>query len=447
MRSRLRDFGRYSVLAFLVGLGSTLYVPTPMGRVAMFDLASYVFAIPLFLQRFPKYPKVFKRLLFLGVLWILNSIVTDFYRGMDFMIAFKAVMIMLNSLTLMIVCEWILWKTPRCIPYFLAGASISAVISLYYFQNGALLHYALTNGYEGGAGGIGEFLIEKQTTPLYVAMTFTAGVMLPRLWGVFPNPLCVLLTSLAGMYVMIHGGSRSTCLVYITVAGLMACYFYMPKFFMTLFKNKLVTLGCVAMAAAVFNSVYVFACKNGYLGEEGIRKYEEKMSGQSSFLDDRNDIIVNWPFLWRSPIIGAGTIPIDRWGYMDRNPHIPHTDQFGRPIHYTVFLGHSCIVGAWTLNGIFGLIFWAYILWLIFDFLGNKVFLLGDAGPFVIHGIIGIVWAVLFSPYGGFRGKAMMIAAFVALAKDPAFLYWLGRSVGVDISKLKIKELRFAGRR
>ena len=446
MRSKLKSFGTFSFLAFLVGLGSTLYVPTPMGRVAMFDLASYALAIPLFFQRYPKYPKVFRRLLFLGVLWILNSIVTDFYREMPFMIAFKAVMIMLNSLTLMIVCEWILWKTPRCIPYFLAGASISAVISLYYFQNGALLNFALTNGYGSVAGSMGEFLQEKQTTPLYVAMIFTAGVMLPRLWGFFPRLFCVFLTFCAGLYVMVHGGSRSTCLVYVSVAGLMACYFYAPKFFMALFRNKLVTFACVALAAVVFNSVYVFACKNGYLGEHGIRKYEEKISGQSSFLDDRNDIIVNWPFLWRSPIIGAGTIPIDRWGYMDRNPHIPHADQFGRPIHYTIFLGHSCIVYAWVANGVFGLLFWAYILWLIFDFLGNKVFLLGDAGPFVFHGIIAIIWAILFSPYGGFRGKAMMIAAFVALAKDPNYLRWLGVSVGVNISRLKIKELRFAGR-
>ena len=371
MRAGFRDFGRYSVLAFLVGLGSALYVPTPMGRVAMFDLASYVFAIPLFLQRFQKYPKVFKRLLFLGVLWVLNSIVTDFYRGMDFMIAFKAAMIMLNSLALMIVCEWILWKTPRCIPYFLAGASISAVISLYYFQNGALLYFAMNNGYGDVAGSMGEFLHEKQTTPLYVAMIFTAGVMLPRLWGFFPKSFCVLLTFCAGLYVMVHGGSRSTCLVYVSVAGLMACYFYAPKFFMALFRNKLVSLACVALAAVVFNSVYVFVCKNGYLGESGIKKYEEKMSGESSFLDDRNDIVVNWPFLWRSPVIGAGTIPIDRWGYMDRNPHIPHTDQFGHPIYYTYFLGHSCIVYAWVANGVFGLLFWAYILWLILDFLGQ----------------------------------------------------------------------------
>lgn len=413
----------YDLLAFIMGLGSNLFVPTPVGRIAMLDIFAYVLAIPIFITAFPTYTKHVKRLFLFLVLWIINAIVSDLWRGTPFMIGFKAWMILVNSLALAIVGAWILRKSVRALPFFLVGCAISSVIQLYYFQNGALLYVAQVAGFSG-KGGMSDFLIDKQVYPLWVGM-FTAVMMALRVVGVVPWPICIGAYFAGGIFLMVQGGSRSGFLISVCVGALIIFYVYSRKLFNFFFKKKLVTLCGVVVAAILFNTLYMFAAKEGWLGEAGYKKLEEKKAGESSFMDNRADLLINWPFLWRSPIIGAGTEMIDRWGYVDNSPYAGHTDPMGRWYHHDSFYGHSCIVGAWTANGIFGLIFWAYVLWLIFDFLGEKLYCLKDAGPLVMTGLIGMCWAIAFSPYGWFRGKVMFVAAFVAMAQDPRFLAWL----------------------
>lgn len=419
MRFETSRIGQSSFLAFLMGLVSSLYVSTPGGFVAMFDLAAYLFAIPLFFTSYPSYPRMFKRLLGFGVLWLVGEALSNFYRGTSLMVTFKASMILADSLCLLIVSAWILQKTPKAFAWFLIGTSISSVISLYHFQNGALLAYAVGAGYTGGEG-MSSYLMDKQVKPLWVKMIIMGGVFALRMLIKLPWPICIASFSLGGAYLLINGGSRSTFLTMNCTAGIMALYVYAPRIFCMLFKKKMVTLFCVLVAAVLFNALYMSLAKSGVLGENGLAKYEAKKSGESSFLDNRNDIVVNWPYLWRSPIIGAGSELIDKEGYLAKGK----TATYERDGTVRL-LGHSCIIGAWCTSGILGLAFWVFVLWLMLDFLGRRCFLFGDVGPFVLYGLISMVWSILFSPYGGFRGQVMLTAAFLALAKDRRFDLWM----------------------
>lgn len=422
MKNRSYTFKTF--VAFFAGLISTLFVPTPVGIIAMLDMAAYVLAIPIFIMNYPRYPKHFRRLLILSVLWVLNAVITDWYRGTPFMIAFKAEMILVDAVCLLVVGGWVVSLAPRAFMWFIAGVAISAVISLYKFQNGAFLSLAITNGYTG-KGGAGAYLIDKQTNPLWANMFVMAGVFALRRFVKLPWPICLATFPIAGIYLLMHGGSRSGCLNYICGGVLATLYVYWPKMFISLFKRKVLLFFGVVSAAIFFNATYLLLARNGVLGEAGYRKLEEKASGQSSFLDDRNDIVIDWPFLWRSPIIGAGSQPIDRWGYIARNDWINHLNPDGTLIERDCFATHSCIVGAWVMNGLFGLLFWVYVLWLITEFLNEKTFVMGSDGPFYIRALMSIVWAILFSPFGWFRAHAVFFAAFVAYAMDPRFRAWL----------------------
>lgn len=419
----------YDWLAFFMGLVSNLFINTPGGRMAMLDLASLFIAPILFMVSFSTYTKYLKRLMLLIVLWLLNAIISDQWRGTPLLIGFKAWMIIFNSLTLAIVAAWMLRKSVRALPFFLVGCAISTVIQLYYFQNGALLSFAIRNGFEG-RGAMGDYLIDKQVYPLWVAM-FAAIMMTLRIVGVIPWPICIFAYFSAAIFLMAYGGSRASFLIYTCTGFLIYAYVYWRSAFKFFFKRKFLTFCGIVLVAILFNEFYMFAAKAGWLGAAGYAKVEAMKTGESTFMDDRADILYNSLFLLHSPIIGAGSEFIDRWGYVDRAPLVPHYDANGHHLHYECLYGHSCLVGAWTGNGIFGLLFWVYVLWLLFDFLGEKLYVLKDAGPFVMSVLISLCWKIAFSPYGMFRAMAMFMAVFLAMIKDPTFSAWIeGRRAG-----------------
>lgn len=430
---RTNNNAKYSFIAFCLGVISNLFVETPVGFWAMLDMLSLAVAGPLLLMEWRCYPKRLKTLILLLVCWCANAAVSDWYRGTPFMPAFKYEFIIFNCLCLIALAAWVLRKSQRAIGWYIAGTAISMVISLYKFQNGALMASAMLRGFSGVGSGMTDYLIEKQVKPIWVSMFLFVGVFsLRRFWRV-PWAFCVCAFAVGAFYVLLNGGSRSGFLISMSSAILMAVYAYAPKLYEVVFERKLIVLIVVAVAAVFFNAAYLLAAKNGFLGEMGYKKWEEKNSGVGGMLDNRSDILINWPFLWRSPIIGAGTEMIDHWGYVNQSDLVSHEVQ-GRYRDNSTFYGHSCVVMAWTAHGIFGLLFWVYILWLAMTFLGQRVYVLGDSGPFVMASIISVSWHILFSPFGG-RGSKMFMAVFLALAMDKNFRRWL-------IQGLSMKEVK-----
>ena len=434
----MKSYCGYNILAFLTGIISALYVSSPVGFVAMLDMGAYIAGPLIFLQNYSRYSKHFRILLAFIILWIINAIISDIWRGTPLSVAFKAEMILVNSFTLAVLGEWMMRKSPYALPLFLSGAAISGVISLYYFQNGALLWFAAMSGYYGQSGGIAEFLSDKQVKPLYASCILMTIVMGGRYLKLLPWIMCIIITIGLGVYMLVSGGARSVFLIYLGTGMIMALYAYMPGFLRLLSLHKLSMVILIGIAAVILNFLYGVTARNGLLGEEGYRHYEDKVSGNSSFLDNRSDLLINWPFLWRSPVIGAGTELRDKWGYVNESPYVQHYTPSGLYINHQRLYGHSCIVGAWTANGIFGLIFWLYVLWLMADCLGGKIEIFGDLAPFVIFVIVNMFWDILFSPYGGFRGKAMFMAAFLSLTQNNQFMYWMTRNMGKHVSSERL---------
>ena len=149
------------LFAFLSGLGSSLFIATPFGRAAMFDLACYVLAPMLFMFYYKTFTKVERRVLIFAVLWLFGTIYSNWWRQEPFEVALKGNAIVFNVWCMIVVGIWLLKKDYRTWLWFIVGNGISGVISLYYFQNGALLDYAERSGYMG-AGGMQSFLVDKQ---------------------------------------------------------------------------------------------------------------------------------------------------------------------------------------------------------------------------------------------------------------------------------------------
>lgn len=393
--------------SFLFGLGSSFFIDTPFGRAAMFDLVCYVLGPSLFVSNYKKFTKTERRILMFSVLWFLGAVYSNWWRDEPFDVAVKGNAIVFNVWCMIVVGIWLLKKDYRTWLWFTVGNGISCVISLYYFQNGALLYFAENAGF-GGEGGLQSFLIEKQVYPLYLkAVIFS--ILLPMV-VFFHLPWAPVIAAIIGfsVFLLFRGGSRSSFGVNIMTSFFFIGYAYMKRL-MRGFLDNAILLGLIAMFLGIFIfAIYKNLAVSGALGEAEYVKYQREMvDSEAGLLGSRDDIIRAWPFLKRHPIVGAGSSSFDRWGYMADDPLLP---------------GHSALVGSWVQNGFLGLVFWVYALWVIARFVQKKVLRFGDYAPFMVMRAVSMVWAILFSPFGGYRGEVSVLLALCVVAQDEKWL-------------------------
>lgn len=396
--------------AFLCGLGSALFVDTPFGRAAMFDLTCYVLAPFFFVSEYKRYTKAERRILMLSALWLVGAIWSNWWREEPFLVALKGNAIVFNVWCMLVVGIWLIKKDYRAWMWFMVGNGISNVVSLYYFQNGALLSFAESSGYLG-VGGMQEYLINKQVYPIYFRFILKS-VLFPLvvLFGLPWLPVVIILM-VAAFFLLLNGGSRSNFGINLLSDTFIVGYAYFRRLTRFVLDNFVLALGISFVVALFIFSIYKNMALSGALGEQEFEKYEREMVlSDSGMLGSRDDIIRAWPFLKNHPIVGAGSSAIDRWGYMGYME-----DSFKLP-------GHSALVGAWVQNGILGLIFWGYALFLIASFIQHRVLRFRDYAPFIVIVAAYMIWNILFSQFGLYRGEVSCLLALCVVSKDANWL-------------------------
>ena len=74
---------------------------------------------------------------------------------------------------------------------------------------------------------------------------------------------------------------------------------------------------------------------------------------------------------------------------------------------------HSHIIGGWVSRGIFGLIFWTYILWMMYQYLRRYAFAVPQLFGYCALSVVYYGWHILFSPMGVRSYLAIFIAAIL----------------------------------
>ena len=387
-----------------MGLSSTLFVTTPFGRVAMFDAATFVLAPLCLLYSRKRFSQVEHLILLLSVLWFFGACYSNWWREEDFYIALKGDAIVFNVICMLIVCIAVLKQSHQTFLWFCVGSAISCVVSLYIFQNGAILSFAETAGY-AGMGGVQEFLQEKQVYPIYAGAILMAVLFPLRSMGLIPWVVVFATCLLSAFWLLFWGGSRSGFGAMFVTALIVAGYAYFRPIVQAVTRNLVLSLVVMSLLCAMAFQTYKHLALSGVLGEAEYQKYIGEIGeSDSGALGSRDDLIRAWPFLKDHPFVGAGSSAIDRWGVIQDGFKIP---------------GHSAVIGAWTQNGIAGLIFWLYALYLIVDFMRKRMILFGDWFPFIASQMIAAVWSILFSPFGGSRGIICMGLALCVVSCSP----------------------------
>lgn len=388
---------KFDIVAFSAGLATLLFIPTPLGRIALFELASYALAILILLSGGYKYfNKLQRRIILFSLLWLVSTILTDLIRGEGQFTLIKSSLVVLSVPCVLIVAFSFLRRKKFSFLWYIVGYGISGIASLYIFHNGAFLFYAGSTS-NFAFFDITRYLIPKQYMPFYVN-GITYGLLFPlNVFYGLPILLMSLMFSL-GSAQMLFVGSRLHFLTYSLTAIFILGLLFSKKFLRKTFKNPIMIILMIVPILYVIFEIYAYTAGEGILGESERQKFENQvLYSEYGAVGGRESSIETAKYAILHPFIGTGSSRINQ-----DNPHERVS-------------GHSIIFGAWAINGFGGLLFWAYVIFILVQF-GKKFDLIDKRWlPFIMFIIVETFWHILFSPFGYYRGFICVVIAYGSL--------------------------------
>lgn len=194
----------------------------------------------------------------------------------------------------------------------------------------------------------------------------------------------------------------------------------------------LVIIGVVVIQCLTL--VYKEAASRGFMGENALKKYEVQMKGRKSgalatLMAGRLEFFVGSYIAFKRPIVGYGPWALDYDGYYsDFLTKYGSAEDYESYLKYyewqlkngqsfiTLIPAHSHIVGFWVWYGIFGLVFWIYILFQIVRYFRRDLATVPYWYGMLAAMTPSFLWSVFFSPFGDRVGEAMFIV-FLLMTK------------------------------
>ena len=189
----------------------------------------------------------------------------------------------------------------------------------------------------------------------------------------------------------------------------------------------LVAIAVIGIGLA--NIAYRYAAEHNLLGEKARAKYEgQTKRGKdvlSVLMGGRGESFVGLFACIDNPFIGFGPWALDDKGYYE-----DFLAKYGAAEDYEVYLksrmdmarlgiserirlipAHSHIVAFWLWYGIFGLVFWVYVIFVLLRYLRQDCYAIPQWFFWVACGIPATLWHIFFSPMGTRTGIPMLIVA------------------------------------
>lgn len=340
----------------------------------------WLFSFRRFLNTWYKIPLV-RQILTLGLLWLIAQVGSDIYRGtpsVDYLRGWLKILVLLATYTTFAVIVGGNFKRAAAL---IAGMMLQPVLKQFIYHID-LPAYKFIYGPLISAGTFGLLGLFGGRSRWPIIFPIGAGIL----------ALFLDCRSLAG----------------ITLSA--AAYYSLLN--LGLLREEKgwrarVLLGAVwALFSISLISLYSSLASKGYLTESAQEKFEQQVgeSGKFSILSGRNEIYFSVPKIIRSPIIGWGSWANDA-EYVAARSEAMGLD----PVRAVAETGgliptHSHFFGAWLEAGIFGAIFWGYVLFLCLRILAS-----GWLSAFPrLSGLLSFIlvllaWNILFSPFGGER--------------------------------------------
>ena len=419
-----RESRRAAMWLFLIGMFSMTQINIG-GKLGISEFAMVACAPFVFIKNIP----ILRRdgsigYFWLNLLWIVGAVTADVYSHNYPLFAMKGIAVPI-ALFADAVCIYVLLrKNLGNLKFLLLGIAVSGVVSIFIFQRGGAGDLAAESGLMAGAERVMSY-------KLFWTTQLTTWLTLPICgWYMkVKKGYSVVVVAFLAVFNLLTGG-RSAFLVCVISCSLLALG---GKTYKSLgfFKRHIVSLLIgLMLIGAVAKGVYKYAVVNGYMGEEEMRKYElqtrtnDKPGALTLLMSGRAEFFICLFAALDRPFVGNGSFPIDEHGYVTEFLSKYGTkEDYARALQRDSEYGmnlipwHSHIATYWAWHGIFGLLFWLYVIVMV----GKTLFLRIHVYPpwfgYFALMLPAFIWDILFSPLGLRVNTATLLVSILFVAR------------------------------
>jgi hypothetical protein len=309
--------------------------------------------------------------------------------------------------------------------WMLIGIAISSVLCTFVFQRA--VEVAMLAGGVAGEGAVDAIM----SGPIYWTHRLGGGLnAIPKGWYLqCPMMISIFLPLFLAAFAMLTTVSgRGTALGAIATAAILLIGGKKRETIRRRLCKKFGSLCCVAIIGIFcIHSLYHISATNGWLGEEAQKKYEVQSKGEKSIikllLGGRMESFCGLIACVDKPIVGFGPWAMDKKGYvgefltkygthedyMRYIQRLEHARQSGDVIG--MIPCHAYITEFWCWYGIFGLLFWLYVIFVFIRYLRQDCWAVPQWFMWIAASIPGYCWSMFFNPWSNRIGGIVFIVA------------------------------------
>ena len=355
-------------------------------------------------------------------LWFLGALFADWYNGANAFQFLRGFSVPVMIFSTVVCIHNFLRRDILNYKWIVFGLACSTVISTFIFQRGGAGDMAA----EGDLAGAIDRVVNYK---LFWVIMVQSWVLLPIQVCYLKLPLVVALAGvLFASFMAAISGGRSAFLVSL-VSMLLILFARHKVVTMASIKKHIVTiLILMALLGAAAKYGYQYAATQGLLNEAETAKYERQTSSGNGVLSllmsGRAPFFIGVTAALDKPLIGHGSWAIDEKGYSAAflNKYGSDLDRLmvaraQREASMSIIPSHSHVVCYWLWHGIFGFMFWVYIIFLAIRTFVRYLHVIPEMFGYWAIALPDFFWAVLFSPFGLRTGECAMFVSMVLLNK------------------------------
>lgn len=408
---------KLTLLWFVLGLGSRLQVVASLSitEIIVLGLAPIIFFVN---HRDMKRDGIMPFFI-LSLLVVVGCIVASIANRTPPQFILRGLAVTCIISCAIVFSHWILRRDPSGFKWFILALPISVIASTFMLRSSVEM------------STLGETTQEIMEGPLFwisrvkpIVMAPTQGWYLQTPWGI--NIIAPLFMAGFSMVVSISG--RSAALIALAFAVMVIVGGKTRRSISRISRHfwMIIIAGiCFIMIAYVG---YKMSAERGWLGEDARRKYDAQTEGGEGgigrlLLGGRGESFIGLLACRDKPIVGWGPWARDENGYTEEFMLKYGTwEDYQNYVGYQLFLNkcgitdrmlscHAYITEFWAWYGIWGLLFWLYVIFVLLRYLKQDVAAVPQWFAWVACSIPGVFWGIFFSPFSDRVATPLLVVA------------------------------------
>jgi hypothetical protein len=438
-RPRKQTSGRQNLATFLanalavaVGIG-TEFIFHFIGDLYLAEFLLVIAAVPLLMTRGRRLMRrEFAMIYVLMGLWLLGLFIADAYNHIQIVDRMRGTALIVFFAIDLATLTILLGYNPKRQLLYLIGHTVGSFAFVRLQPNAATADYPWKFGYAQGVTLlvmlIASYYYNRRRYVVSAVLIF--GICATNLLFNYRGPVLELLIALV--------------LVHPIIPERMGRLQVLPS---SRVVRTLVLVVLTVGAAGTARTLVHLVTQLGYLDEDSQAKNEAQSRSGNLLLGGRPEFAIGLRAALDAPIIGHGSWAKDPKYYEMLYDTLVETGEQDEQRGGDIISGgeplipaHSGIVNAWVWAGIFGLVFWIYIVWLVVKGILNIALLRPSFAPLYMWLVIAMFWDIFFSPFAASRRitDAFLLVVLTDLMQ---------RRKGAELAQALKRPLRFTANR